>query len=299
VSTYTAYGLCIRSVLPLPELGIPTEGEPDVVIRLGKTGGPAPETDHTGRHFHLDDGEATLYWRQIGAFRVRCGREIVVEPSPGVAEETLRLPLLGMVLGVLLQQRGLLALHASAVAVNGAAVAFLGEKGQGKSTTAAALYTRGHSLVADDLLALEIGGAAGPIALPGYPHFKLWPDAAVAALGEDPEAMPRLEAGYEKRGRRVADRFAGGPLPLRRIYCLRHGPAPAIEPFPLQEALVHLISHSFLVRVFQECLPRQEAAANLLRCASLVRQAPLSWLKRPRCLEALPELARCVEADLS
>ncbi|NBC85561.1 MAG: hypothetical protein GVY25_05150, partial [Bacteroidetes bacterium] len=50
---------------------------------------------------------------------------------PDVAEGTLRAPLLGVVLGTLLHQRGLHTLHASAVVVDGGAVAFVGEKGAG------------------------------------------------------------------------------------------------------------------------------------------------------------------------
>ena len=57
---------------------------------------------------------------------------------------------------MLLQQRGYLVLHASAVAAGGTAVAFLGHAGWGKSTTAAALYAQGYGLVTDDVLAVEM-----------------------------------------------------------------------------------------------------------------------------------------------
>src|SRR3989454_2089338 len=54
-------------------------------------------------------------------FRSREGREIVVEPAPGVDAGTLRLFLLGPVRAVLLHQRGFLVLHASAVVLDGGA----------------------------------------------------------------------------------------------------------------------------------------------------------------------------------
>jgi hypothetical protein len=64
---------------------------------------------------------------------------------------------------------------------------------------AATLYGRGHSLVSDDMLAIQIDGDNGPMAIPGFPNFKIWPEAATAALGDDPENLPRLIEGYEKR----------------------------------------------------------------------------------------------------
>ena len=62
-----------------------------------------------------------------------------------------------------LRLRGVPALHASAVAVGGAALAVVGSAGAGKSTTAAARAARGHAVVADDVLALRaLLGRDGP-----------------------------------------------------------------------------------------------------------------------------------------
>ena len=46
-------------------------------------------------------------------------------------------------------------LHATAVVVDGEAVAFLGDCGYGKSTLGAAFLARGFPLLTDDVLALE------------------------------------------------------------------------------------------------------------------------------------------------
>jgi hypothetical protein len=103
---------------------------------------------------------------------------MIVEPLPHVDEHVLRLYLLGPALGVLLQQRGLLVLHASAVAIGERVVAFVGESGWGKSTTAAALERRGHTVVADDVCALHLRGSEDPLVFPAIPRLKL--DAAPA-----------------------------------------------------------------------------------------------------------------------
>jgi hypothetical protein len=112
----------------------------------------------------------------IGTFLVRDGREILVDPDPDAGDALLQLALLGPVLAALLQQRGDLVLHASAVEIDGAAVGFLGGRGAGKSTMAAALLRRGYPLLTDDILAVSLEDGS-PRVLPGFPQLKLWPDA--------------------------------------------------------------------------------------------------------------------------
>src|SRR2546421_132869 len=80
-----------------------------------------------------DDG-ACRYLGGVGAFLVRGGREIVVDPAPGVEARVLRLSILGPAFGLLLHQRGRFVLHASAVASGGGVLAFAGGSGWGKST---------------------------------------------------------------------------------------------------------------------------------------------------------------------
>ena len=48
-------------------------------------------------------------------------------------------------MGIVLYQRNLLVLHASAVNIAGGAVVFLGVSGEGKSSTAATFVTHGYS----------------------------------------------------------------------------------------------------------------------------------------------------------
>src|SRR6185436_17962029 len=56
------------------------------------------------------------------------------------------------VTGAVLQQRGLLPLHASALLLGAGAIALLGPSRAGKSTLAAALARRGHPVLADDVV---------------------------------------------------------------------------------------------------------------------------------------------------
>src|SRR2546421_12252878 len=202
IHSYFAYGLGIHSLLPLPEFMAAPVGA-DVVIKMCDVSHSFPDVrDAQSFHMSATPQETCISWDRLGTFLVRNGKEIIIEPFPGAEERLLRLPLWGAVLAILLHQRGLLVLHASAVGINGSAVAFIGGKGQGKSTTAATIYARGHKLLADDVVALDMNNSGGPMVLSGIPQFKLWPEA-VSSLGDNPELLPKIFSGCEKRARRV------------------------------------------------------------------------------------------------
>jgi hypothetical protein len=297
VYSYTAYGLGIRSTLYLPEL-VPEDIAPEVILRLGeiRQGGLALDTDGTG--FWAAADEAVRYLPGIGTFWIRGGREIIVDPAPGVEEQVLRLAILGPAFAVLLHQRGRFVLHASAVASSGSAVVFAGGSGWGKSTLAAALHARGCSMVSDDVTAIVVGGEH-PIVLPGFPQFKLWPEA-VESLGGLPETLPRLHPSFEKRARHVAHGFNRDHLPLRRIYVLAEGSEPAIEPLQPHEALLELLRHWYGSRFGDRLLQANGAAVtHLHQCAALANCVPIHRLRRPPPIRALFDLAGLVEDDLA
>lgn len=294
--SYVAYGLGIRSDLPLPEL-VPGEAAADVVVRLGKVDRSPPEATGAEGYSEITVEDAYLFWEKVGAFLVRGGREIIVEPAPEVEERVLRLYFLGPILGILLHQRGWLVLHASAVAIDGGAVAFLGGPGWGKSTTAAALHARGHGIVADDVTAVRLD-MDHPTVFPGFPQLKLWPEAAISSFGDDLQSLPRLHPDLEKRARRVARSFPSAPLPLRCIYVLAEDESRWIEPLPPQDALVELVRHSYVARLLQDA-DSAELSSHFLQCSSVIKTVPIRRLRRPKHLPALSDLARLVEEDLA
>ena len=288
--SYVAYGLGIRSALELPELA-PGSGRAEVSVRLGPVP-DAPREEATGRTaLSVTSEHACLYIPRAGGIRVRAGHEITIDAHPGADPATLRAFVLGPAFGILLHQRGLLVLHASAVVLAGGAVAFLGRSGYGKSTTAAALHARSGGLVADDVVAVDLTAPGGPIVQPGYPQLKLWPDA-VTALGAAPDALPRIQPGEEKRAWAAVDPGAA-PRALRRLYVLADDEALALEPLTGHEAVFEVFQHSYIV----PALPRLGSARDLEQCARLVAAVPVQRLRRPRSLAGLGQLADLVERD--
>jgi len=277
--------------LALPELA-EVEGVADVTVRFGSVDSAQTETRENGLLWATED-EVLLSFAEIGSFLVREGREIVVDPVPGEDERWVRGALLGPGMGALLYQRGWLTLHASAVDVGGRVVAFMADRGLGKSTTAAAMCARGHRLVADDIAAVKNCGN-GPIVSPGYPLLRVRPEAA-AAIGEDPAALlPIFPISY-KRGLRAPQGFSSDALPLCGIYVLDQGSAVGIESLSFQEALVEIIRNTYGRNLFQAV----RRASHLHQCADVVNSVPVRRLKRPYSLAVLSDVVRLVEEDLA
>jgi hypothetical protein len=301
---YSAYGLRIVSALPLPELvaneaplDLGNNGA-DVTIHFGPVASLPLTADGTTKHVHATAKGVYLSWPEVGTFLVHDGREIVIDSTAAAEEHLRRLFILGPALAIVLQQRGQVAiLHASVVAISGGAAAFVGVKGIGKSSLAAILHARGHNLVADDILAIDTN-CNPPMALPGFPHLRLWPDA-IASLGHAPEALPRLRPELEKRSYPITDGFSSTPVPLQCLYVLGYSSELQIEPLQPQEALKELMAHWYGARFGIELLRAIGYSSFFRQCADLTARLSVYRLNRPASLHALPDVARRVEEHLA
>jgi hypothetical protein len=171
------------------------------------------------------------------------------------------------------------------------AVAFLGAKGQGKSSLAAALGARGHEIIADDTLAVGVTESETFMALYGFPQLRLWPDV-VSVLGEDAAALARVHPQVDKRTRPVARGSLRTALPLAGIYVLDEASTLEIESMSPSEAFFSLVKHSYALRFLGHA---GVTAQHFQQCVRLASSVPAYRLKRPTCLSALPGLARAVE----
>ncbi|MDB5036191.1 MAG: hypothetical protein JWQ98_3432 [Chlorobi bacterium] len=294
MQTYIAFGLTLQSDITLPDL-FPGEGAADVSIVRGLVEERAGDGVEERGYYLLRPDLACYAWPDLGRFRMRDGREITVQPDPGVDVRVLRSLLMGPFMAMLLHQRGMLVLHGSGVEVDGRAIGFLGDSGQGKSTTAAALIAAGHRLISDDLLPVAIDGNRHTAAVaPGPMFLKLWPEAA-GALGHDPAALPGILSAKDKRMLRVDGGDGRRLLGLDRIYVLGGERAVPIELMEPQETIIALTRHSYCV---QSIMAMGEMASHFHLCAALSRVVPIRRLNRAFPLDRLDEMAAAIITDL-
>jgi hypothetical protein len=219
---YEVYGLLISSEIMLPELQLRAANSrlaADVHICVGRIQLALPG-DTKDPAVHMQNGQAMLTIPQVARYCVRRGRDVIVEPGPAADPSLVRLFILGSVMGLICHQRGMLALHASAIARGDEAVAFVGEQGQGKSTLAAhCLAHPAVRLVADDILVISFDADGQPFAHPGMPAVKLWRDT-LQVLGRSADGLTADWLRAEKFLLPVAQHLAAAPMRLSRVYVL-------------------------------------------------------------------------------
>jgi hypothetical protein len=289
---YSAFGLSIESELPLPEFRPRPVPLDMVAADVRVTFGPGEDWIHPLRHeessWRADRQDAHFWFRGVAGFRIRAGRDIVISPEPGADNSLLRMYVEGMMMATLLFQRGYFVLHSSVVHIRGQAIAFVGQTGAGKSSTAAALHAGGHAVIADDNAAIDFAEGAWTVT-PAFPFLKVYP-AIAESLGFEQSSLMQMHASQPKSVRPVDDAFPTQPVPLNRIYVLTRGSLQGIEPVGRSEAAIELVRHSVPTRW------RQAGGADHLKtCASLASSVPLYRVRTFDTLSELPELAARIE----
>lgn len=287
---YAAFGLIIRSDFRLAELEAAPAGPFDLAINRTTVEHPSA-VGVVGSATAFGPTEQLLVWESVGAFLVRGTDVIDVEPRDGVDDSLVALPLLGPVMALLLHLRGGLVLHASTVAIGEAGIVLLGDKGAGKSTTAATLAAAGHRLVSDDVSAIVF--ADGELSIPpAIDQLKLWDDAA-AALSLDPAGARTLHPAIPKRTHRAAGGFRRTAVTPQAILVLERGAVAGLAQSSAPDALKALIRFSYVVRFDRSALPQASAARHLAQCAEVAARTFVGRLIVPTGVDrlaAIPEL---------
>lgn len=288
---YRAFGLTFRSEFPLSAFESAPPGPADVTISRGDT---PPPSGQTRPHFSFAPDDARMAWPVLGEFRILGTDRITVSLRPDADLRLLEHPLTGPVLAMLLHRRGLLVLHASAVSVAGRAVALLGDKGAGKSTTAGALLRAGHGLLSDDVVAIDLDAGEAPLILPAFGQIKLT-ETASAALALRAEIRERLHPSIAKRPHVLAGGTVAGPVPAAALFVLERGEPHGIAPLAGGTAVAQLVRFSYAMRFGRSATPPEMAARHLRLCAQLASRAEVARLRVPDGLERLETAVRDIE----
>ena len=270
---YGVYGLSIEADAPIDGALSAEFTNPDIRVHMRAmpsfAAGDALFDDENVTIFRQGDAYAFLY-RDGTRFLIDGSTIWSTWPSSSTAEDTATY-LLGPVLAFVLRRRGTLALHASAVAMGGRAVAIAAAPAGGKSTTAATFAERGVTIVTEDVLPIAWRDGE-PWALSGYPRIRLWPETVAARYGTD-DALPLLTPTWTKRYLDVRSRFQRDPLPLGAMVVLRErvAGAPRIAPLSGHEAAMQLVANSSMALY----LDSDMRVAELDRIGALVERVPV------------------------
>jgi hypothetical protein len=306
--TYTAYGVTIRSDTPfdLPPCARHGLGAIDCFSATASfferalDGVAVASRQGWYRYASLRDGSAYVRWDGVGEFLVAPnGRTMFSRRDERASTASFQVYLFGQALSFAHVRQRLEPLHATAVVVDGDAVAFLGQSGFGKSSLAAAFIADGHRLLTDDLLTVGLS-ADGVFAYPGAPRIKLFAKVA-GQLWPEARDSGRMNEGTEKRILPLtAAQSSRSPARLRAIYVV----APPRDACRAQETtMARLSPRAAFVALVAAAFNRRTGGHERLEnqfeiSSSLAARTPVKRLVHPRTLARLDEVREAVLADL-
>lgn len=288
MTSYTTHGLQIDSEVSLPGLLPGSRQLPDVRIRYGSVPTTLSDPQVKGGWFQASPDTFLLIVNDVARFLVVKGEDILIERYPNCQEDVLRLYLLGSAFGALLIQRGILAMHASAIQTARGAVLFVGKAGHGKSTLMAAMVQRGYAMLTDDVTAVSLESPSGPLAYSSFPRLRLCADAAVR-LNHSLEALTLVRAWDAEKYVVPVTNFCAHPVPVQAIYDLRVHPAPTIiiEPVNTKERFTIVAVNTYRY-TFLDGLGQRET--HFRATTQLAKAAEIFSLTRPASPYLLDEL---------
>lgn len=292
---YTLYGLVVRSDLPLSGLQAAAAGQAvDVRITLGEGAPPLahPEGPVPYRQGGARAQDGTDVRRDVHGnfwFRYSDGTAFIVDAaateirawwadSSTLADTATYL--LGPVLGFALRRRGVLALHASAVIIDGRAVPLVGWSGAGKSTTAAAFAAAGDPVLADDVVAIRrVEGDV--MAYPSYQLLRLWDESERILFGTAGQ-LPLITPTWDKRALPLGDdypfRAEAAQLGDLFVFAERSDDprAPFAEPMGGADGLMAIVANTYANYLLDDTMRAGEmrSLGALLRGRRVFRLVP-------------------------
>ncbi|UZT82596.1 hypothetical protein [Caproicibacterium sp. BJN0003] len=290
---YKAYGLLFSSEIPLPELQI-SEGHPDVSIQLGTV--PEMVSDSSTVENQASRQEFLLHVNNVAFYYITNGNKIIIEPKGDYDEAGIRLFLLGSAFCALLQQRGYLVLHGSAVQIGGRGVLFTGTSGIGKSTLAAAFCEKGYQILTDDVCAVKIDKTGTPSVIPAFPGVKLWKDTA-KWFDIDIRELEPVRRDIEKFRVGAGKNFLDRIVPLNGIYILN---AADIQNIDIKEIkglhrLEAIIENTYRYHFLQM---QGVKSLHFQQCAAVADKVSVFTVMRPRSGFLLDELVSAIEGNV-
>lgn len=294
---YQAYGLVFSSDQPIDSLQPVAPQDADVKISRGIIADQIGQQIFTTSHANWRAAKDifTLAIENLARYLVRNGNEIWIEPAPTASDDDINAFLISSAFAALLQQRGLLTLHASAILGRHGSVLFVGKSGVGKSTTLAALADRGYEMVTDDIAALVIPDQGMAEITPSFPVARLRGDA-LTKLGKAKEDYCRLRSNVEKYIVPIAE-FDAAAKPVHRVFLLDIHDKPEIEISPLghTEAFYWLFHYTFRKRFYDGL---QLGDFHFRKLSALVRVTPVHKICRPDHRFMLDELVDRIVAEI-
>ena len=253
------------------------------------------------------DGGASIEFRRAGEryllrfpgladFSISAdGCEVACAPAPRATAENIEHLWLHQAWPLARSIQGAAVFHGSCVEIRGAAVAFLGESGRGKSTLAAKFACSGCRFLCDDGLIVRCVGRVNFVA-PSHPSLRLRADSRAALALQDGErtmSQTRDSKSFLRAGETLA--FCDCARELAAVYFIGENDVADVvfKRLTAREAMLLFMRNSFLLDVEDRALTSRHFA----RAATLSNQTPCFELEFARRFDQLDHLMEAIIAN--
>lgn len=284
---YRIYGNVLCSQLELPQLL--TTGEQTADIELLVMPLERKTEKLTDCFVDKVTRDRIYFCNQVGVFEITEGRRIAICPNPDVETEKLIPFVLGYGMAMLFWQRGMHAIHCSAVEYNGKSILIAGYSGSGKSTLTSRLLDNGFRLLADDVAILKSRQGEKVTVYPAFPQQKLCRDAVIRNkydvnelwyIDEDKDkfAVARRDIFCEKATELVGVIYLSVNANTEHVeFCEIKGHA----------KLISILENHFLFPMFRQ--NQVFSSEDMSCCLWIAQSVPMYSVKRPEGIDSTLE----------
>ncbi len=266
-------GLKIQSEIELPLHNI-TKEKADVNIKRGLVPTHIKSAIFSNDKMEGNDSEFLLK-KPCACYHVLSGTLITVQDGTIDDPTALQAHLLRGAIPALLRQRGLIPFHAAAVVHQNKAVLICGQSGAGKSTLAASFLQNGYTVIADDLISIEV--ESGKISVfSGQDGIRLTKSSTkLLKINKDSHQISNGKLLLSNQNSRVQNAYS-----VKSIFFLRCNREDHAEILEVKQGLKPMVVLNSLhrrdqIRVFKN----KESELN--KCIQMARSIPIKEIIRP------------------
>lgn len=165
----------MKSEIKLYRLEQYTGGSEEVFIHYGTVSEDIQRSIDNGVASSMSQTRA-WFCNDTGIFVILSGNEIVIQPAANATDGNVASFVLGWCMAYLFQQRGMSAIHCSALEMYDRAVLIAGNSGVGKSTLTLSLLDAGYRYLVDDIAMIDVQNELK--VPPAFPQQKVCRDVA-------------------------------------------------------------------------------------------------------------------------
>lgn len=238
--------------------------------------------------FHIKD---------LATYHIYNGDTIIVDPCENADQQLIKVYILGSVLGMVLLQKNIVAIHGGSIVMNNKGCVFTGDKGAGKSTLTTALRLKGYKFISDDVASINIGDIN--TINPGFAYQKLCDDAMVK-LGYDTSKFEPFRSDFNiKYIVPALDSFVDKEVPFEALFELTVGDTDnvLIEEVKGIEKIQKLIKNVFRIEMlyYSGGVPNE----YFKKCMEIAKGIKFYRITRPEGVFSVDEQIEIIEDILN